>query len=88
MVPGGGGWFRILLALITIALIVAGVVAGSISYRNWRSLSDQSQMSRAEGRGREEFMALSGFVISVSLVFGMVLFALPVLMLDVCRRIR
>jgi hypothetical protein len=42
----------------------------------------------AEGRGREEFMALSGIFVSASLVIGMVLFSIPVFVLNICQRWR
>lgn len=77
---------RIVLGVITIGLLATGAAAGFISYRNWRELSDKSDILAAEGRGREEFMALFGLVVSVSLGMGMIWFAIPIYIIRMCVR--
>lgn len=77
---------RVLLGFITFGLLAVAVAAGYISFRNWRRLSRQSDIVAAEGRGREEFMALFGLVVSVSLGVGIVWFALPIYILSICVR--
>jgi hypothetical protein len=81
-------WFRVVLGVITLLLVLAGVLAGITSYRNWIRLSETRRLLEAEGRSREEFMALTGVFVSASLVIGMILFAIPVFLLSICQRWR
>ena len=77
---------RIVLGVITFGLMAVGIVAGLVSYRNWRQLSEKPDIVSAEGRGREEFMALFGMVVSVSLGMGMLWFAIPIYIIRMCVR--
>lgn len=77
---------RILLGFITFGLLAISIAAGYISYRNWRKLSTQPEIVEAEGRGRQEFMALFGLVVSVSLGVGIIWFAIPIYILGICVR--
>lgn len=79
---------RIVLGVITFGLLAVSIVGGMISYRNWRSCSEESDLLSAEARGRKEFMGLVGLIISVSLAVGIVWFAIPIYVLGMCVRYR
>ena len=79
---------RILYFVLWIALFGLAALAGSMSYRTWRTLSGAGELLRAEGREREEFMSLSGLFISVTLGFGFLWMCLPLFMLQMCARAR
>ena len=81
-------WLRVLLGFITFGLLAVAVAAGFVSYRNWQRLSDKSSFVEAEGRGREEFMAMTGVFVSASLGIGIALFAIPIYILGICVRYR
>jgi hypothetical protein len=72
----------------TIILLALAIAAGLTSYRNWKKLSSEASLKDAEGRGREEFMALMGVFVSVTLGFGLVWLTIPLLILNVCVRAR
>jgi hypothetical protein len=78
----------LLTVLITIVLFATIVVSGTVSYRNWRQLSMDAGLESAEGRGREEFMALLGVFVSITLGFSVIWLALPLFILDLCMRTR
>jgi hypothetical protein len=78
----------LLTILITVALFATMVTAGIVSYRNWRRLSADADLESAEGRGREEFMALLGVFVSLTLGFSVLWLALPLFILDLCVRTR
>ncbi len=77
---------RILLGVITFALLATGIASGLISYRNWRALSQEPEFAEAEGRGRKEYMAIFGVVVAGTLSMGMVWFAIPIYMIGICVR--
>jgi hypothetical protein len=77
---------RIVLGVITFALLAVAIVAGLTSYRNWRALSRAPDFIEAEGRSRKEFMAIFGVVVSVSLAMGLIWFAIPIYILGICVR--
>ncbi|MGH9521562.1 MAG: hypothetical protein ACRD3E_03405 [Terriglobales bacterium] len=79
-------WVWVVLGIITIGLLATGIAAGVVSYDNWRTLSGKSDFSEAEGRGREEYMAMVGVFVSVSLVAGIVWFAIPIYIIRMCVR--
>jgi len=78
----------LLTILITVALFATIVTSGIVSYRNWRRLSADADLESAEGRGREEFMALLGVFVSLTLGFSVLWLALPLFVLDLCVRTR
>jgi heme/copper-type cytochrome/quinol oxidase subunit 2 len=78
----------LLTVLITIVLFIIVLASGIVSYRNWRRLSADADLESAEGRGREEFMALLGVFVSLTLGFGVIWLALPLFILDLCVRTR
>ncbi len=79
---------RVLLGVITFGLLAVATAGGMISFRNWRKLSDESEITEAEGRGRKQFMALVGVFISISLGLGILWFAIPIYILGICVRAR
>jgi hypothetical protein len=87
---GASGHPEILLltVLITIVSFATIIASGTVSYRNWRQLSADADLESAEGRGREEFMALLGVFVSLTLGFSVIWLALPLIMLDLCVRTR
>jgi hypothetical protein len=78
------------LAYIAVAasLLAIAAVAGTTSYRNWRALSPGSSFLKAEATDREEFMALLGVIVSVTLGMGIVWLSLPPLLIELCARVR
>ncbi len=79
---------RVLLSVITLGLLAMAIVGGWVSFKNWRSLSESRDFIEAEGRGRQQFMALIGVFISISLGLGIVWFAIPIYILGICVRAR
>jgi hypothetical protein len=84
----GHPWILLFTVLITVVLFATIVASGTVSYRNWRRLSADADLGSAEGRGREEFMALLGIFVSLTLGFGVIWLALPLFILDLCVRTR
>jgi hypothetical protein len=82
------GAVRALLAVITLGLLGVTVTAGFISFRNWKRLSAQRQLIRAEGRGREAFLAIVGVFVSAVFVGGILWAGIPLIMIDLCRNAR
>ena len=80
--------FLLITVFITIVLFATIVASGTVSYRNWRRLSADPDLESAEGRGREEFMALLGVFVSLTLGFSVIWLALPLSILDLCVRTR
>jgi hypothetical protein len=79
---------RLLAIAITVILFATILASGSISYRNWRQLSADTSFESAEGKGREEFMALLGVFVSVTLGFSVIWLALPLFIIELCVRTR
>ena len=79
---------RILCLVITFVLIGLAVIAGTSSYRNWKTFSERRALLRAEGRERTEFIALAGLFMSFTLGFGMVWLCLPLFVIQMCIRAR
>jgi hypothetical protein len=77
---------RVLLGFITFGLLAVATAGGLISFSNWRKLSECDDFVEAEGRGRRQFMALVGVIISVSLGMGIIWFSIPVYILRLCVR--
>lgn len=79
---------RVLLGVITLALLAITTAGGIVSYRNWRTLSETTDFLEAEARGRKQYMAMSGVLINTALGVGIIWFAIPIYMLSVCVRAR
>jgi hypothetical protein len=79
---------RLLTIALTFSLLAIVLIAGTVSYRNWRQLSSEPGLQSAEGRGRQEFMALLGVFVSLTLAFSVFWLALPLFILHLCVRTR
>jgi hypothetical protein len=77
-----------LFAVIAIALLILSILAGIVSYRNWRALSNEKQLLRSDATDRSEFRALLGVIVSVTLGMGIVWLSLPPLVISLCARVR
>lgn len=86
--PLSGGEVRVLLGVITLALLAVAVTGGLISFGNWRRLSERQKLSQAQAQGREAFMALVGVFVSVAFVVGIIWAGLPLILIDVCINVR
>ncbi len=72
----------------TFLLLALAVTSGITSYRNWRKLSGAIRLRDAEGRGRQEFMALMGVFVSFTLGVGILWLTVPLVILKLCVRAR
>ncbi len=79
---------KLIYLIVTVALLITAVVSGVVSFRNWRLLSHDRDLSDAEGRGREEYMALIGVFVCLTLGIGIVWMGLPIAMIELCVRAR
>lgn len=78
----------ILFFVLWFVLFGLAALAGLMSYRSWRRLSGSSELLRAEGRDRKEFMSLAGLFVSVTLGAGFIWLCLPLFILEMCARTR
>lgn len=92
---GTGNWgvlspmgVRWLLVGINLGCLVIALAAGVTSFRIWRSLTQQHDLVHAEGRGREQFLALTGIFVSVIFTLGIIWAGLPLIMIDICIKAR
>lgn len=82
-----GPTVRTLLAIVTFALLATAVFAGVLAFRDWRELAgSNARLNRAEGRGREEFMSLAGWIVGSLCALGILWTSIPVLLLNICER--
>ena len=79
---------RVLYFVMWFLLAALALLAGWMSYRSWRSLSEKSDLLYAEGREREEFMSQAGFFISLTLGIGILWLSLPLFLIEMCARTR
>jgi hypothetical protein len=79
---------RLLFLLLWITCFGVASLSGVQSYRTWRRLSGASELLRAEGRERKEYMSLCGLFISVTLGIGFLWLGVPLFMLQMCLRAR
>lgn len=80
--------FKVLYLIVTLVLLITALVAGGISFRNWRELSRERDLADAEGRGREEYMALIGVFVSFTLGVGIIWLGIPIAIIELCVRAR
>jgi hypothetical protein len=73
---------------IAIGLGIVAVIGLMIAIGNWRRIRDASKASVEPAWGRAHFMALVGVVASALFVLGIVLFALPPLLVNACDQVR
>jgi hypothetical protein len=74
--------------VIFFTLLAITIVAGIVSYRNWRRLSGEVPLARAEATGMREYLALIGVFMSVTMGLGIIWLGIPLLILQLCVRIR
>ena len=86
--PSAHPGMRTLSFVITLLLLGTAIAAGTMSYRNWRRLSGEVRLWDAEGQGRQEFMALIGVFMSLTLGIGILWLGLPLLIIELCVRTR
>lgn len=79
---------RTLYIVVSLALILTVVLAGTLSYRNWRSLSAQRTILEAQATERQEFMALLGVFVSLTLGMGVLWLSIPPLIIQLCLRVK
>jgi hypothetical protein len=79
---------KVLYFVVTFLLLLTAISAGGVSFRNWRELSRGGSLANAEGRGREEYMALIGVFVSFTLGVGIILLGIPLAIIELCVRAR
>jgi hypothetical protein len=79
---------RALSIALFLILFAIAIVAGVMSYRNWRRLSGHVRLMQAEGTGSREYMALLGVFISITLGVGIIWLGIPLAILSLCVRTR
>ncbi len=83
--PAGVRWLLAGITLVALGFAAAGAIA---STQNWRHLSAEEDLVHAEGRRREQFMALVGIFAGVAFLIGILWAGLPLVLLDVCVKAR
>ena len=78
------GAVRMTLGGITVFFMALTVWGGIVSFRNWQRLSENRKLARAEGHGRQDFMALIGIFTSVVFLVGIIWAGLPLIFMSVC----
>jgi hypothetical protein len=81
-------WAIYLFAAVTVLLLAVTIAAGLVSFGNFRRFSHNASLARTEATGREEFMALGGIFISVTMSFGIIWLGIPPIILHLCTRAR
>lgn len=82
------GWAIYLFAALTVILLAATIAAGVISFGNFQRFSNHASLARTEATGRDEFMALGGMFISLTLSLGIVWLGIPLIIVNLCTRAR
>ncbi len=78
---------RVILLVITLALLAMAIAAGLVCHRLWRRFrTENSSFLDSEGFDRREYMTLFGWVVSSTLGLGLVWFALPICIIRLCVR--
>jgi hypothetical protein len=75
-----------LYVAVAICLLAVVLIAGTLSYRNWRALSGQSKILDTLATDRREFMALLGVFVSLTLGMGVLWLSIPPLIIQLCLR--
>jgi hypothetical protein len=77
---------RVIYIAVAGILFLIVLVAGAMSFRNWRSISPDRQILNANATDRREFMALLGVFVSITLGMGVLWLAIPPLIIELCVR--
>lgn len=75
---------HVVLGIVTLIMLGLAVASGVVSFQNWRLLSRQDDFVEAEGRPRQEFMAIFGVFVSLCLGIGIIWFVLPIYLIRFC----
>jgi hypothetical protein len=79
--PAGVRW---VLGGISMFMLLITIWGGIVSYRNWRAMSEQRRLLRAEGKNRESYMALFGLFANISFAIGIIWAGIPMAILNTC----
>jgi len=79
---------RLALGVVTIVLLILAISGAIVSFRNWQTLSGNSEFVHAEGRTRDAFMSIGGIIISSVFIVGILWSGIPLIMLEQCMRAR
>jgi len=71
---------------LAFGLGVIALVGLTIAMGNWQRVRNASDTNESAVRGRERFMSLAGITASALFVLGIVFFALPPLLVNVCHQ--
>jgi hypothetical protein len=82
--PLDAGGVRWILGGISIFLLLVTIAGGIVSFRNWRIVSEQQRLGKAEGKNREAYMALFGLFVSAAFVIGIIWTGIPMAVLSTC----
>ena len=85
---GASGRAGITQDLLAIGLGVIAVVGLVIAIANWQRVRETSAIDGPPTESRAHFMALVGVVASTLFVVGIVFFALPPFLINVCAEVR
>jgi hypothetical protein len=84
VVPG----LRMLVLGASAAAVVVALTAGGLAWRNWRATQHEPEGEHETlleiGEGRTRFMAFAGMLLSAVFLMGIVMNAVPVLLLRPC----
>lgn len=86
--PSSHPWAIVLYVLSGILLFGLALLAGWMSLRSWSKQAETTDLLRSEGKERREFMSQAGFFTSLILGIGIVWLCLPVIIIEMCERIR
>lgn len=75
---------RILLGGVSLAYLAVALLSGWVSYKNWRSLSEERRLMQTEAYGREEYMALAGIFVGLTASLGLVWSGMGPIFCSVC----
>lgn len=76
----------IVLHAVTVACALGALLAGRMSLRHWRRLREHQGGDQDPTRERSAFMALVGVLTSFLFALVILAHAIPVILLDPCRR--
>jgi len=74
--------------IVTLALALVGVWGLYVALANWRALRGDHSPGDLPAWGRARFMSFGGVLVSALFVLGMVMFALPGVVVDACSQLR
>lgn len=77
---------RIISFVVGVTFFVIALTAGATSYRNWRALTHEQHLLEANATDPQEFMALLGIIVSITLGMGIVWLSIPPLLIQLCER--